>query len=163
MLGIRTSGSLAISCFKAVEGAADRLTGAAGPVFMAICWVLIAVGGFSFTDVILLRRPLSFSHILLGPLSVLILSNLYSQYYYATVIPPGNPENILREVEKEAAWMLSASVRRSAQSESQLFSDGTWAGERLRKCGKCKGPKPLRTHHCKVCRSCVLMMDHHCP
>lgn len=30
-------------------------------------------------------------------------------------------------------------------------------------CKKCIGPKPARTHHCSVCRKCVLKMDHHCP
>lgn len=30
-------------------------------------------------------------------------------------------------------------------------------------CKKCIGPKPARTHHCSVCRRCVLKMDHHCP
>ncbi|KAJ2034101.1 palmitoyltransferase for Vac8p [Coemansia sp. RSA 922] len=30
-------------------------------------------------------------------------------------------------------------------------------------CLKCNGPKPDRTHHCSVCGSCVLKMDHHCP
>ncbi|OQV16384.1 putative palmitoyltransferase ZDHHC16 [Hypsibius exemplaris] len=30
-------------------------------------------------------------------------------------------------------------------------------------CKKCKGPKPSRTHHCSVCKRCVLRMDHHCP
>lgn len=30
-------------------------------------------------------------------------------------------------------------------------------------CKKCVGPKPARTHHCSVCRKCVLKMDHHCP
>ncbi|XP_041476969.1 palmitoyltransferase ZDHHC16-like [Lytechinus variegatus] len=30
-------------------------------------------------------------------------------------------------------------------------------------CKKCIGPKPLRTHHCSVCRTCILKMDHHCP
>ena len=30
-------------------------------------------------------------------------------------------------------------------------------------CKNCIIPKPARTHHCSVCRRCVLKMDHHCP
>eukprot|EP00058_Branchiostoma_floridae_P022527 XP_002608017.1 hypothetical protein BRAFLDRAFT_213468 [Branchiostoma floridae] len=30
-------------------------------------------------------------------------------------------------------------------------------------CKKCISPKPPRTHHCSVCKCCVLKMDHHCP
>merc|ERR1712046_93775 len=30
-------------------------------------------------------------------------------------------------------------------------------------CGKCSRQKPPRTHHCSVCKRCVLKMDHHCP
>ncbi|KAL8518046.1 hypothetical protein ACS0TY_009366 [Phlomoides rotata] len=35
-------------------------------------------------------------------------------------------------------------------------------GEHLRKCDKCSVLKPPRAHHCRVCRRCVLKMDHHC-
>lgn len=30
-------------------------------------------------------------------------------------------------------------------------------------CKQCITPKPPRTHHCSICKSCVLKMDHHCP
>eukprot|EP00747_Dinoflagellata_sp_TGD_P163957 gnl/TRDRNA2_/TRDRNA2_183232_c0_seq1.p1 gnl/TRDRNA2_/TRDRNA2_183232_c0~~gnl/TRDRNA2_/TRDRNA2_183232_c0_seq1.p1 ORF type:complete len:386 (-),score=46.36 gnl/TRDRNA2_/TRDRNA2_183232_c0_seq1:88-1245(-) len=30
-------------------------------------------------------------------------------------------------------------------------------------CKWCQKYKPDRTHHCRVCRSCILKMDHHCP
>ena len=29
-------------------------------------------------------------------------------------------------------------------------------------CKKCNNPRPLRSHHCKVCGKCTLKMDHHC-
>lgn len=33
----------------------------------------------------------------------------------------------------------------------------------LRYCDKCVVIKPDRAHHCSVCGTCVLKMDHHCP
>ncbi|KAA8534417.1 hypothetical protein F0562_031934 [Nyssa sinensis] len=35
-------------------------------------------------------------------------------------------------------------------------------GASLRRCDKCSAYKPPRAHHCRVCRRCVLRMDHHC-
>ncbi len=35
--------------------------------------------------------------------------------------------------------------------------------EHHRQCKKCNFAKPGRTHHCSVCKSCVMRMDHHCP
>jgi hypothetical protein len=36
------------------------------------------------------------------------------------------------------------------------------SGER-RSCKWCKKYKPDRCHHCRICHSCILKMDHHCP
>ncbi|XP_058109590.1 probable protein S-acyltransferase 16 isoform X2 [Magnolia sinica] len=35
-------------------------------------------------------------------------------------------------------------------------------GGDLRYCQKCSHYKPPRAHHCRICRRCVLRMDHHC-
>lgn len=32
-----------------------------------------------------------------------------------------------------------------------------------RYCDECCLPKPPRAHHCSICQTCVLNMDHHCP
>ncbi|KAK3445224.1 hypothetical protein EUGRSUZ_A01284 [Eucalyptus grandis] len=39
---------------------------------------------------------------------------------------------------------------------------GFLQGGDLRYCQKCSLYKPPRAHHCRVCKRCVLRMDHHC-
>jgi hypothetical protein len=48
MLFFRGCSALVIRCFKRVEHFADWITGAAGPVFVALCWTLIIGGGIAF-------------------------------------------------------------------------------------------------------------------
>jgi len=36
-------------------------------------------------------------------------------------------------------------------------------GELHRFCRTCNIVKPMRAHHCSICKRCVLKMDHHCP
>ncbi|CAK9153455.1 unnamed protein product [Ilex paraguariensis] len=43
-----------------------------------------------------------------------------------------------------------------------LFLDDDFQGIHMRRCDKCSSYKPPRAHHCRVCRTCVLRMDHHC-
>ena len=31
------------------------------------------------------------------------------------------------------------------------------------KCEKCQNNRPLRAHHCSICNTCFMKMDHHCP
>jgi len=38
-----------------------------------------------------------------------------------------------------------------------------WQVGRATLCEKCLAPRPERAHHCLICDTCVLRMDHHCP
>jgi len=44
----------------------------------------------------------------------------------------------------------------------EVFKESKKSGER-RHCKWCGKYKPDRCHHCRVCRICILKMDHHCP
>eukprot|EP01124_Arcella_intermedia_P037132 TRINITY_DN9873_c0_g1_i3.p1 TRINITY_DN9873_c0_g1~~TRINITY_DN9873_c0_g1_i3.p1 ORF type:complete len:289 (-),score=47.59 TRINITY_DN9873_c0_g1_i3:89-928(-) len=47
---------------------------------------------------------------------------------------------------------------------AKMSADLAETGELQTKwCKKCNCYKPDRTHHCSVCKTCVLKMDHHCP
>ncbi|XP_061561744.1 palmitoyltransferase ZDHHC16B isoform X4 [Phycodurus eques] len=61
-----------------------------------------------------------------------LLVMLVFHYYKATTTSPGHPP-------KDNIHIPSVSI-----------------------CKKCINPKPARTHHCSICNTCVLKMDHHC-
>ena len=75
-----------------------------------------------------------------------LLFNILYNYWSCVLTKPGFPSSQLPPLED-----LEAGTD---------FSD---YGEGWRTCRKCKTGKPPRTHHCSVCRRCVMKMDHHCP
>merc|ERR1740121_3122723 len=54
-----------------------------------------------------------------------------------------------------AEWRLE-------DAKNRMAAETKHTGEQ-RYCKWCRTYKPDRCHHCRVCNSCVLRMDHHCP
>jgi palmitoyltransferase len=73
-------------CFKTLERWGDRLTGAAGPVFVALAILLISTGIICFFEVIM---PTLSYPILSLPICLLIAFNLGMHYYYVCTVSPG--------------------------------------------------------------------------
>lgn len=46
----RAASGVVIRCFRSVEKVADAITGAAGPVFIFLAWVLTGLGGLVFCE-----------------------------------------------------------------------------------------------------------------
>ncbi|KAI3983278.1 hypothetical protein MKX01_013345 [Papaver californicum] len=64
------------------------------------------------------------------------------------IMEPGHvPANFVLEIENGGEVLDQGSNKNGGNS---------------RFCDKCSTHKPPRTHHCRVCRRCVLKMDHHC-
>ncbi|VAI63162.1 unnamed protein product [Triticum turgidum subsp. durum] len=58
---------------------------------------------------------------------------------------------------------VAAAVAAAATSPALVAAVSLMAlGLKSRYCDKCCIHKPARTHHCKVCKRCILKMDHHC-
>jgi len=64
-------------------------------------------------------------------------------------------------VPQTPTWQLGPSAQKeheAANGPQELKQTGE-----PRFCKWCNQFKPDRCHHCRVCRSCILRMDHHCP
>jgi len=76
-------------------------------------------------------------------------------------------------VPKELHWLLEdekggrtpggRSRRKTSSSDPVPISHEAKRSGMRRYCKWCMRYKPDRCHHCRVCNSCVLRMDHHCP
>jgi len=58
-------------------------------------------------------------------------------------------------------WQSENRWTREKVMQPKLYEAKQNGDRRL--CKWCNGFKPDRCHHCRVCKSCILRMDHHCP
>lgn len=122
------------------------------------------------------------------PLCLLIACNILAHYYWACTIPPGFADEHMRlsgtRSRPEAAWrtyLIAPERSHQADNGTQWTQNDLLEGSPST-CGKCGNIKPevrgfmhvewdtakdaflcKRTHHCRICKRCVLKYDHHCP
>ncbi|XP_031559507.1 palmitoyltransferase ZDHHC16-like isoform X2 [Actinia tenebrosa] len=126
------------AAFKPVFWVVDKLVSVLGPAF-----VLLVVGLISTVVIIYYTSILPTileEHILWIVIHIVVahwlLLNISFHYFKSVFTSPGHPP-------KEEK--LPGNVR------DFLI------------CRICLHPKPQRTHHCSICKKCILKMDHHCP
>ncbi|THG98152.1 hypothetical protein EW145_g7477 [Phellinidium pouzarii] len=91
-------------CFRWLERAVDKITGAAGPLFVTLAVVLITLGIFCFL-----------------PLDALIAFNLLGHYYLACTVSPGFVEGPSRVEGKGLFWARRQKVLRAGGACVLLF------------------------------------------
>lgn len=82
----------------------------------------------------------------------LVICYVRSILEHPGTIPDGDPMwDYVNKPDGRSQAVLAANLQEQKKS-----------GER-RHCKWCGKYKPDRCHHCRVCRTCILKMDHHCP
>ncbi|XP_015514694.1 palmitoyltransferase ZDHHC15B-like isoform X6 [Neodiprion virginianus] len=72
-------------------------------------------------------------------------------------IPPAEMEKLQQPVSEEAQRQILEQFAQDLPITNRTIKGA------IRFCEKCQLIKPDRAHHCSVCGTCVLKMDHHCP
>ncbi|KAI0091076.1 zf-DHHC-domain-containing protein [Irpex rosettiformis] len=150
-------------CFKWIERAGDAITGAAGPVFIFLAVCLLSTGVVCFFDVVQPTLPWPW---LTTPLCILVVVNLFAHYYLVCTVPPGFADEISRLQESNGRWWWArkrTGTRRKQLTGVQWSEELNMTKATTSKCKRCGVMRPERTHHCRICKRCVLKFDHHCP
>ncbi|XVF75572.1 hypothetical protein PTKIN_Ptkin13bG0197700 [Pterospermum kingtungense] len=87
-----------------------------------------------------------------GTLNAMIFTFLASMCLFSFSVgvlsdPGQTPSSYIPDVEDSSSVSDQEPKKNSVQSKL---------------CDKCAAYKPPRAHHCRVCRRCILRMDHHC-
>ncbi|KAF7296177.1 Palmitoyltransferase [Mycena chlorophos] len=146
MFGART----VFRCFKALERLGDRITGAAGPFFVALAVILTTLGTACFFTILWASLPY---RLLTTPLCILIALNMHGHYFLVTRIRPGFVDaagpGLVTPAKgriEDSAWLWAPRRRTARGWELELeMTRGATV-----KCRRCAIMRPERAHHCRI-------------
>lgn len=146
LLGALARGLDAFDCFIKVLG----------PIFMLLALTLFSFETYTFFAFVLPVLgedwPIQFQ-VFVTVVGVFLLANLLYNYLKAVCTDPGSPPIYERWEELESGVVKDSEEIGLKQPPPKPHPQ----------CQKCLRQKPARTHHCSICKRCVLKMDHHCP
>ncbi|KAF8332380.1 zf-DHHC-domain-containing protein [Cantharellus anzutake] len=147
-------------CFKWMERVGDAVTGAVGPVFVFFATVLLSMGIFSFFELI---APTLSAPLLSVPCCLLLAMNLVLHYYWACTVSPGLLEDHrYSRIQSSDSSSWASRLRRSDPCIPVHLWETMTPAPTIQ-CRRCPKIRPERAHHCRICKSCILKYDHHCP
>lgn len=95
---------------------------------------------------------------LIIPCTIILLNG--GTTYFSVILFGSERSRILFLLAYACVWLsygLAIFVK-PGYTLGEKYEDGLYI-----ECSKCHKPKPERAHHCRICKRCVLQMDHHCP
>ena len=119
-------------CFKTLERLGDKITGFAGPWFVALAWILLSYGVLCFLDVVL---PTLSAPVLTIPLCMLLVVNMLGNYYWACFMPPGVVGD---EVARRRPWLYA----RKKRGDPVMRRNFAVTTARCTMCKRCRKNRP---------------------
>lgn len=114
-----------------------------GIICAFITWLLMIFAEFVVVFVFILPSPFTVGNFIHTIIFNILAFLALSSHSYAMLTDPGTIP--------------------LGNAQPELIEKLSLSNKIIYRCPKCISIKPLRAHHCSICKRCIKKMDHHCP